>query len=444
MYAIIDIETTGGKFHQEHIMEIAVFVFDGKKVVDQFITLVNPEAKIQPYVSKITGISEKMLRRAPKFYEIAKRIVKLTEDCVFVAHNVKFDYRVVQLEFERLGFEYHRKTLDTITLAEKLIPGLKSYGLETVCDELGISNTHRHRADGDARATVELFKLLLEKDSDKLISKLATSVEESENQNPFKDLVRPLKNATGVYYIYNAQGKVVYVGMGSDMKNSIERHFLATNQQARKLQQAASSLNVEETGNEAIARMKAFAELRKLHPAFNKQVYTKFLPIGLFAERDGSKATFLRVGPVKKKKAVAYFKDQNEAHDFLLQVLVKYKADADVLLMEKDAKALAPFLKKYSYKPERKDIPLAAIKREVLPNANFMALGPGRHPNEKSLIWVENHTVKGYAWYELDSFLEDEEVIKKHLTVLTPHPYLNSLLKHYLELGNLKTKTGAN
>jgi hypothetical protein len=210
------------------------------------------------------------------------------------------------------------------------------------------------------------------------------------------------------------------------------------------LQQAANSLNIEETGNEPIARMKAFAELRKLHPPFNKQVYTKFLPIGLFAERDGSKATFLRVSPVKKKKAVAYFKDQNEAHDFLLQVLVKYKADADVLLMEKDAKALAPFLKKYSYKPERKDIPLATIKREVLPNANFMALGPGRHPNEKSLIWVENHQVKGYAWYELDSFLEDEEVIKKHLTVLTPHPYLNSLLKHYLELGNLKAKTGAN
>jgi DNA polymerase-3 subunit epsilon len=441
MYAIIDIETTGGKFHEEHIMEIAVFVFDGKQIVDQFITLVNPEAKIQHYVSKITGITENMLRRAPKFYEIAKRLVKLTEDCVFVAHNVKFDYRVVQLEFERLGFDYHRKTLDTITLAEKLIPGLKSYGLETVCDELGITNTNRHRADGDARATVELFKLLLEKDSEKIISKLATSVEESEKQNPFKDLVRPLKNVTGVYYIHNAQGKVIYIGMGSDMKNSIERHFLATNQQAIELQQQANSLNIEETGNECIARMKAFAELRKLNPIFNKQAYTKFLPYGIFAERDGSNATFLRVGPVKKKKAVAYFKDQDTAYDVLLKLLVNYKADADILLMEKDAQFLAPFLERYRYKPERKDLPFDAFKKAILPEANFMALGPGRHPNEKSLIWVENHIVKGYAWYALDSFLENTEIIKKHLTHLSPHPYLNSMVAHYLELGSLMVKS---
>jgi DNA polymerase-3 subunit epsilon len=440
MYAIIDIETTGGKFHQEHIMEIAVFVFDGKKVVDQFITLVNPEAKIQPYVSKITGITEKMLRRAPKFYEIAKRLVKLTEDCVFVAHNVKFDYRVVQLEFERLGFEFHRKTLDTITLAEKLIPGLKSYGLETVCDELGISNTHRHRADGDARATVELFKLLLEKDSEKVISKLATSVEESENQNPFKDLIRPLNNTIGVYYIYNAQGKVIYIGMGSDMKNNIERHFLATNQQAVKLQQAANSLNIEETGNEPIARMKAFAELRRLRPPFNKQVYTRYLPIGLFADCEDDKVMLLRIGPAKKRKAMAYFKDQDGAYDFLLELLVKHKADPAALLLEKDASFLKPFLKKYSYKPERKTISRNAIKKAVLPTRNFGALGPGRHPNEKSLIWIENHRVKGYAWYELDSFLDDQDLIKKHLTMLSPHTYLNSLVAHYLALNSLKIK----
>lgn len=438
MYAIIDIETTGGKFHQEHIMEIAVFVFDGKQIVDQFITLINPEARIQPYVSKITGITEKMVRRAPKFYEIAKRLVQLTEGCVFVAHNVKFDYRVVQLEFERLGFEYHRKTLDTIALAEQLLPGLKSYGLETVCDELGISNTNRHRADGDARATVELFKLLLEKDSEKLITQLSTTLAESENRNPFKDLVRPLKNVTGVYYIHDDRGKVLYIGMSSDMKNSIERHFLATNQQALKLQQRAASLNIEETGNEVIARLKAFAELRKLQPIFNVPVYTKFLPFGIFAVRDGSRATFLRVGPVKKKKAIAYFATLDEAYDFLLKLLVKHKADAKALLAEKDAQFLAPFLERYSYKPVRQQLSISAFVKAVLPKQSFIAVGQGRHPNEKSLIWVANHQVKGYAWYELDSFLQDTERIKKHLTTLTPHPFNNSLLAHFIEMQAVK------
>jgi DNA polymerase-3 subunit epsilon len=421
-------------------MEIAVFVFDGKQVVDQFITLVNPEAKIQPYVSKMTGITENMLRRVPKFYEIAKRIVKITEDCVFVAHNVKFDYRVVQLEFQRLGFDYHRKTLDTIDLAKELLPGLKSYGLETVCDALGITNHNRHRADGDARATVELFRILLEKDTAKQINQMATTVEESENKNPFRERVGVLKNVTGVYYLHNAQGKVLYIGMSRDLQNGINRHFLADNKQAKKLQLAVAGLNVEETGNEAIARMKAFAERQKLKPEYNTESYTRFLPVGLFAETEGKNATFLRIGSTKKRKAEVYFKTHDEALDFVLNLLVTHKVDAETILMEKDFEALKTHLQRHNYIPERKDLPLAAIRKAMFAKPTFLALGPGRHPNEKSVVWIENYRAKGYAFYELDSFLADKDRLKKHLTHLTSHPYIHSLARYFVERGSLKLK----
>ena len=421
-------------------MEIAVFVFDGKQVVDQFITLVNPEAKIQPYVSKMTGITENMLRRVPKFYEIAKRIVKITEDCVFVAHNVKFDYRVVQLEFQRLGFDYHRKTLDTIDLAQELLPGLKSYGLESVCDALGITNHNRHRADGDARATVELFRILLEKDTAKRINQMATSVEESENKNPFRERIGALKNVTGVYYLHNAQGKVLYIGMSRDLQNGINRHFLADNKQAKKLQAAVAGLNVEETGNEAIARMKAFAERRKLKPAFNIESYTRFLPFGVFAQTEGKNATFIRIGSTKKHKAEVYFKSHDDALDFVLKLLVDYQVDAKQILMEKDFEALAPFLKKANYQPQRKTLPLSAIREAYFEKPTFLALGPGRHPNEKSVVWIENYRAKGYAYYELDSFLDDTERLKKHLTNITSHPYIHSLAKYFVEMGSLKAR----
>ena len=440
MYSIIDIETTGGKFNEEHIMEIAVYVFDGKTVVDQFITLVNPDAPIQQYVSKITGITQNMVLRSPKFYEIAKRIVKMTEDTVFVAHNVKFDYRVVQLEFERLGFEYHRKTLDTIDLCKELIPGLKTYGLESVCDALGISNTHRHRADGDARATVELFKILLEKDTNKLITKLSSSVEASENQHPFRDLVRPLKNVTGVYYLHNAQGKVIYIGKSADMQNSINRHFLATNQQALKLQAEAASINIEETGNEAIALIKAFAELRRVKPKFNTGIITKFLHFGLFAEKEGTNATFLRINQVRQKAPEVYFKEKDEAYQFLLERLVESKTDAETILASKDFDYLKDFLKRYTYKPERKDLPMAKLKQAVLPAAKFLALGAGRHPNEKSAILVENYSVKGYFYYELNSVLENEAQFKKLLTPVSSHAYINGLVRHFIEFGTLRVK----
>lgn len=418
-------------------MEVAVFVFDGKKVVDQFITLVNPEAPIQPYVSKMTGITENMLRRSPKFYEIAKRLVKMTEDCVFVAHNVKFDYRVFQLEFERLGFDYHRKTLDTIDLAKKLIPGLKTYGLEALCDELGIMNLNRHRADGDARATVELFKILLEKDLAKSISKMATSVEDSERQHPFRDLVRPLKNATGVYYIYNIKGQVIYIGMGNDLQNNINRHFLATNKVALKLQEEANAINVEETGNVALAHIKFFTEALRLKPLYNGDIYTKAFPVGLFVSEVEGYITFLRLLPAKHKPAQFYFKDHHEAQDFLIHFFDKNGANAESLMMEKDYRGLVAQAAGVSLPTKNKKIKTISLQQSLFAEANFFALGPGRHPNEKSLIWIKNYRPIGYAFYELDGFLQKPQLIKKHLVKLPENPFISSVVRHYVSNGYL-------
>ncbi|MCB0424738.1 MAG: 3'-5' exonuclease, partial [Mangrovimonas sp.] len=160
MYAILDIETTGGKYNEEGITEIAIYKFDGHKVVDQFISLVNPERKIQEFVVNLTGINNNMLRNAPKFYEVAKRIVEITEDCIIVAHNAKFDYRILRTEFKRLGFDFKRRSLCTVELSKELIPGQPSYSLGKLSRALGIPVSDRHRASGDAMATMKLFKML--------------------------------------------------------------------------------------------------------------------------------------------------------------------------------------------------------------------------------------------------------------------------------------------
>ena len=169
MYAVLDIETTGGKFNEEGITEIAIYRFDGHTVVDQFITLVNPEKPIQEFVVKLTGINNKMLRNAPKFFEIAKRVVEITKDCILVAHNAEFDSRILATEFRRLGFNFEANSLCTVELSRKLIPDEDSYSLGKLCKSLGIPMSNRHRASGDALATVQLFKLLLDKDKDKRI-----------------------------------------------------------------------------------------------------------------------------------------------------------------------------------------------------------------------------------------------------------------------------------
>ncbi|HEX8577535.1 MAG TPA: 3'-5' exonuclease, partial [Flavobacterium sp.] len=161
MYAILDIETTGGQFNEEGITEIAIYKFDGHEITDQFISLINPEIPIQPFVAKLTGINNEMLRLAPKFFEVAKRIIEITQDCIIVAHNTVFDYRILRTEFRRLGYDFQSKTICTVELAQKLLPEQPSYSLGKLVRALGIPMADRHRASGDALATVKLFKMLL-------------------------------------------------------------------------------------------------------------------------------------------------------------------------------------------------------------------------------------------------------------------------------------------
>lgn len=173
MYAILDIETTGGKFNEEGITEIAIYKFDGNQITEEFISLVNPEKSIQPYVVKLTGINSKMLEDAPKFFEIAKQIVEITQNCILVAHNAVFDYRILKTEFRRLGYEFNAKTLCTVEVSKILFPEEKSHSLGKLARSLGIETPDRHRASGDAMATVSLLKILLEKDIDnEILSKL--------------------------------------------------------------------------------------------------------------------------------------------------------------------------------------------------------------------------------------------------------------------------------
>jgi len=163
LYAIIDIETTGGDSRRDKITEIAIILHDGQKVIDRFCSLVNPERPIPPMISRMTGITDLMVRNAPKFYQIAKEIVDLTQEKIFVAHNASFDYYFIKNEFAQLGYDYNRERLCTVNLSRKLIPGLPSYGLGNLCRTLRIQNQARHRALDDALATQELFEILLQK-----------------------------------------------------------------------------------------------------------------------------------------------------------------------------------------------------------------------------------------------------------------------------------------
>jgi DNA polymerase-3 subunit epsilon len=326
LYAILDIETTGGKFNEEGITEIAIYKFDGHQIVDQFISLVNPEREIQPFVVNLTGINSGMLKNAPKFYEVAKRIVEITTDCVLVAHNANFDNRILTTEFRRLGFEFNRKTLCTVELSKKLIPDLNSYKLGNLCRTLGIPLSGRHRADGDAIATVQLFKLLLNKDSYKEIVKEAAIKENIRTMAPkLLSMIEELPTKTGVFYIHSSSS-ILYIGKGKSIKKAVNQLFLRTSKKAMLLQTEVISVSYEETGNQLIAELKYAEELKINKPKFNLSTKNKFTQISF----SNSNMVVVDKGRNLGEKSVVLIED-NEVKGFCFTNLAHQLNNIEIL-----------------------------------------------------------------------------------------------------------------
>lgn len=166
MYAVVDIEATGGNHVKGRIIEIAIILFDGQKIVSEYSTLVNPEVKIDWYVTKLTGIKNSMVADAPLFADIAEEILRLTKGNIFVAHDVDFDYKFLKEELRKVGLEFNEPKVCTLKLSTKHLPDASSYSLGKLCDEMDIPipKEVRHRAAGDAVATAKLLGLLLAKD----------------------------------------------------------------------------------------------------------------------------------------------------------------------------------------------------------------------------------------------------------------------------------------
>lgn len=434
MYAVIDIETSGGKFGEERIIEVAVFRFDGREIVDQFISLVNPDGPIQPYVQKLTGITPKMVRRAPKFHEIAKRIVEVTEDAVFVAHNVNFDYRVIQDEFSRLGYDFQRKTLDTITHAQRLIPDMKAYGLETLCEALGILNTNRHRADGDARATVKLLSILLAKDTDKKIESLARKRKDTSPDHNFSELTASLYNTTGLYYIHDAEGEVIYAGQSHNLRNQIDRHFLATNERAIQLQTRADSIQIEPTGSPILAKVLEHLELRKLKPELNKKTDKYHLNYGIYIDLDDNdNERVIAVRKVKREQPLIYVADEEVGCKLIAQYCRNFGLNPkDVTVSFQYERVQDAYNTTLEAHKIRAKAPKKRIWRTAMPFVNALLVDKGRKTGEKTVIVMEAGKIRGYGYFELEYQLGNADTVKNLITPITSSTYLSSLIyDHY-------------
>jgi DNA polymerase-3 subunit epsilon len=269
-FTIIDVETTGGKFNEEGVTEVAIHRFDGVDIVDSFISLINPEKEIQPFVVNLTGINNNMLRSAPKFFEVAKRIIEITENTVMVAHNSSFDYRIMKNEFKQLGYDFEIPTLCTVELSKKLFPDQESYSLGKLCRSIGIPVSDRHRANGDALATLKLFEILLQKDQDKSIVKNTIKIgNQRDLSGRLLKILDVLPVQSGLFYFHRWNGDIIYIGKGKNIQQGVNNLFLKTTAQSRALVKEMNSVTFDLTGSDLIAKIKFQEEINRIKPKFN-------------------------------------------------------------------------------------------------------------------------------------------------------------------------------
>ncbi|HBI01165.1 MAG TPA: exonuclease domain-containing protein [Flavobacterium sp.] len=442
MYAILDIETTGGQFNEEGITEIAIYKFDGHEVVDQFISLVNPEIPIQPFVVKLTGINNAMLRSAPKFYEVAKRIIEITEGCIVVAHNASFDYRILQTEFRRLGFKFQKQTLCTVDLSKKLLPGHASYSLGKLVRALGIPMADRHRASGDAMATVKLFKMLLAQDVEKEIVKSLVKTEIKSGMSPkLLDIVESLPSKTGIYYIHNEKGDLIYIGKSKNIKKRVNQHFTGTSRKCKKIQFEVFTVTYEETGNELIALLKESEEIKINKPIYNRAQRKTIFQWALYPVKDEN--GYLKLSLQKtdfRKKEITSFASIQEGKSALFKITEKYNLCQKINGLYETQNACFQYKIKEcdgacigEISPEEYNSRVEEfIEASQFENENMVVIDKGRSLEERSAILIENGIYKGYCFYDLNYQITNIEVLRNIIIPMQNNRDTKNIIQAFL------------
>jgi DNA polymerase-3 subunit epsilon len=415
MYAIIDIETTGGSSRIEKITEIAIYQHDGEKITGEFVSLINPERNIPYFITNLTGISNEMVENAPRFYEVAKKIIEFTEGRIFVAHNVRFDYLFIRQEFKALGYNFKRNILDTVTLGRKLIPGHRSYSLGNICRELNIEINGRHRAAGDALATVKLLEKLIEKDREinRGLSGLLKNTRISKlNPNLDVSKIESIPEDPGVYYFYNEKGDLIYIGKSRNLQQRIRTHLSNnTTNRAMEMRDFIADIDWEVTGSELIALLRESSEIKKNKPVYNRAQRRTGFNWGIFSHTDQNGYLNFCYGQLDKDDSpLSVFTGKERAKSRLLSLVEKYDLCQKLTgLYEAHGPCFHYHVGLCKGACCGKETPddyneraKKAAEEFIFTRRNFFIIDKGRDEEERSAIKIVNGKFAGYGYFNIN------------------------------------------
>lgn len=446
MYAIVDIETTGGYADNHRITEIAIYHHNGIEVTDHFYTLVNPGRKIPYYITGLTGITTEMVAEAPPFEEVADSIMSLLEGRVFVAHNAHFDYSFLKKEFELAGITWQSKKLCTVRLSRKIIPGLRSYSLGSLAESLGVGIQNRHRAGGDAEATAKIFSKLLNRDKEGYILRALkrNSGETILPPNLPKDEFDKLPAKPGVYYFLNERGHVIYVGKANNIKKRIAGHFTgdAREWNRSKIRNEIHHITYELTGNELIALILESQEIRRLWPKYNMAQKWRVEEWGIYDYEDRAGYHRFNVNIVKRgSRPLIKFSSKGDAWNFLWEKVREFDLCPKLSGLQvskglcfqyqigdcKGACMGVEKVKKYNKRVYKAIDSFSGLGESVA------IIGKGRKAREQSVVLVEQGKYLGFGFIDSEVSIHDMEEAKNFVRKGVETATVQNLINSYLQ-----------
>ena len=441
MYAILDLETTGLSPINEKIIEIAIYIHDGNKIVNEYSTLINPERNIPYNITRLTGISNEMVKDAPKFWEVAKEIVILTEGKSIVAHNASFDYNFIRNEFKNLGYNFKRDRLCTVKLSRKIIPNHKSYSLGKLCNELGIKINGRHRAAGDAFATVKLFEHLLKisPNLDRLNSSMFYHIDGK--------VVKNLPEESGVYYFQDHNGDILYIGKSKNIRSRVFSHFSnEKSQRALKMIDEVHNISYELTGSELIALLLESDEIKVQKPKYNRRQRRAANHYGIYSYTNEHGYICFKTDDIKNETPIVSFNSAKEARDRLYLLSEKYQLCQKLCGLYESAGACFYY--------QIKHCKGACIQKEIVEDynkraqemldilsynwQNFFIIDKGRNDEEKSVVKIENGKYIGFGYIDLEFIGNDIENLSDIIKVYPDNKDVQQIIRTYLKQHNVE------
>jgi DNA polymerase III subunit epsilon len=446
MYAIVDIETTGGYASGNDITEIAIVFHDGGRITGTFESLIKPSVPIPYFIQTLTGINDEMVADAPAFKDIAPIIYEKLKGRIFVAHNVNFDYSFVKHHLSVHGFDLVTPKLCTVRLSRKVFPDLSSYSLGNLCRQKNILIQNRHRAGGDALATAELFTLIVSSNGGPHIEAALKkkSREQSLPPNLPKEQIEQLPYCPGVYYFHDRKGKIIYVGKAKNIKYRVSSHFThnGTGRQRQEFLRNIHSISHQNCGTELMAFILENIEIRKYWPRYNssQKVFTQSYGLYMYEDSSG----YLRLFIEKKKqhlKAYYTFNLLTEGLRVLNQLVKQFDLcpklanleSADDPCSGRKLNTCLGACEKIETPREYNHRVLEAIDylEQLLPT--FAVMDESIEPDGKSCILIEKGRFYGMGYMPGDAAAYSAEELKSYLQAYPENDYIRGLVYQYVQ-----------